>query len=283
MKEEIMEKKDTLKERCITVRLSDETCRRLAARCGECGLTIGELIEYFVCDLVGGERTNGSDERMYANRWFERCGFGMFQDETLLRHLILWGYDPGEYIDILDNIETAKNDKAYLEEHPEEANEEAAYIDEDIADWEEDLSCMREGWEPSTKPDMDEQIKIIKDWIQNTECFMEGSPSVHTVAQGSDLPHIVTSKSARRKSNTLRIQDYIDNNENMKICISAKNSKDDCMSRDIYIGMLADIPEKYRNIEVINSGWLIGAQIHELIILSSDLPKEIRSKPVTRR
>ena len=37
--------------------------------------TIGELIENFAGDLVGGTYSNGSDERDYADQWFERCWF----------------------------------------------------------------------------------------------------------------------------------------------------------------------------------------------------------------
>ena len=39
---------ETIRERKITVKLSDADCDRLARKCGEHGLTIGELIENFV-------------------------------------------------------------------------------------------------------------------------------------------------------------------------------------------------------------------------------------------
>ena len=115
---------ETIRERKITVKLSDADCDRLARKCGEHGLTIGELIENFVGDLVGGTYSNGSDERDYADQWFERCWFGMFPKQTLLNHLLCWGYEPKDYLDTLDNIETAQEEKKYLEEHPEEADEE---------------------------------------------------------------------------------------------------------------------------------------------------------------
>ena len=70
--------------------------------------TIGELIENFVGDLVGGTYSNGSDERDYADQWFERCWFGMITKPTLLNHLLCWGYDPEDYLNAMDNIETAK-------------------------------------------------------------------------------------------------------------------------------------------------------------------------------
>ena len=71
--EEQQKEIETIRERKITVKLSDADCDRLARKCGEHGLTIGELIENFVGDLVGGTYSNGSDERDYADQWFERC------------------------------------------------------------------------------------------------------------------------------------------------------------------------------------------------------------------
>lgn len=91
----------TIKERKITVKLSDKDCNRLARKCGKHGLTVGELIENFIGDLVGGTYSNGSDERDYAERWFERCWFGMFQEPTLLNHLLCFGYDPEDYLDFV--------------------------------------------------------------------------------------------------------------------------------------------------------------------------------------
>ena len=110
--EEQQKEIETIRERKITVKLSDADCDRLARKCGEHGLTIGELIENFVGDLVGGTYSNGSDERDYADRWFERCWFGMFPEPTLLNHLLNWGYEPEHYLDMLENVETIERIKA---------------------------------------------------------------------------------------------------------------------------------------------------------------------------
>lgn len=46
--EEQQKEIETIRERKITVKLSDADCDRLARKCGKHGLTIGELIENFV-------------------------------------------------------------------------------------------------------------------------------------------------------------------------------------------------------------------------------------------
>ena len=84
-----------VKERRITVKMSDSDCDRLARKCGKSGITIGELIQSFIGDLIDGTYSNGSDERDYADKWFERCWFGMFPEPTLLNHLLNNGWQRG--------------------------------------------------------------------------------------------------------------------------------------------------------------------------------------------
>ena len=100
-------------------------------------------------------------------------GLEYSQKPTLLNHLLCWGYDPEDYLNAMDNIKTAKEEKKYLEEHPEEADEEeASYLDDDIADWEEELKSMREDWKPENEPNMDEEIERIKKWVTDRNLFL---------------------------------------------------------------------------------------------------------------
>lgn len=79
----------TIRERNLGIRLSDADCRRIAEKAGKVGMTVEGLIASFIGDLVDGTYTNGSDERMYAQAWFDRCGFEMMAERTLLSWLLL--------------------------------------------------------------------------------------------------------------------------------------------------------------------------------------------------
>lgn len=79
----------TIRERNLAVKLSDADCRRIAEKAGRVGMTVEGLIASFIGDLVDGTYTNGSDERMYAQAWFDRCGFEMMAERTLLSWLII--------------------------------------------------------------------------------------------------------------------------------------------------------------------------------------------------
>ena len=207
LKKELQKEIETIRERKITVKLSDADCDRLARKCGEHGLTIGELIENFVGDLVGGTYSNGSDERDYADQWFERCWFGMFPEPTLLNHLLNLGYEPEHYLDMLENVETIKSDIEITKQNIAEPSDEwkdivyhkynddrTSYesvpcynsVDEYIASEKEDLESykadlegaleelkdMREDWKPKKEPNMDEEIELIKKWVKEREDFI---------------------------------------------------------------------------------------------------------------
>ena len=69
------------------------------------------------------------------------------------------------------------------------------------------------------------------------------------------------------------IQDYIDNNENIKVRIDQKESNKtyDPFVTAIWEGLLKDIPEEYRKLEVLSEGWLIYAKVNSLSVY---IPKD---------
>lgn len=173
--EEQQKEIETIRERKITVKLSDADCDRLARKCGEHGLTIGELIENFVGDLVGGTYSNGSDERDYADQWFERCWFGMFPEPTLLNHLLNFGYWKDivyhKYNDDRTSYECVpcyNSVDEYIASEKEDLESYKADLEEAL----EELKDMREDWKPEKEPNMDEEIELIKKWVKEREDFI---------------------------------------------------------------------------------------------------------------
>lgn len=74
--------------RKVMLHLEENDLKRLIYKAGAVGLTLDDLFTNFANDLIDGSQTNGSDEREFANDWFNRCWFGMFPDKTFLRYLI---------------------------------------------------------------------------------------------------------------------------------------------------------------------------------------------------
>lgn len=70
--EKQINERETIKERKLVLKLSDVDYDRISQLCRMHDLTVSELIENFIGDLVGGTNSNGSDERNFVSRWFER-------------------------------------------------------------------------------------------------------------------------------------------------------------------------------------------------------------------
>lgn len=71
----------------LNLNLEEDDYKSLAYLAGNHNMDVSELIENFVNDLIDGSHTNGSDERMYAEQWFERCWFTHEPQDTLLSYL----------------------------------------------------------------------------------------------------------------------------------------------------------------------------------------------------
>lgn len=150
--EEQQKEIETIKERNISIRLSNADAKRLWEKAGSVGLTASELLENFIGDLVSGTYSNGSDERDSAQQWFDRCGFGMFPEMTFLRYLV-WCSDLEFVIELLEDIHTAKEELEYADTHMDE------FAKEEIEGWKEDLI----GWEKQLNDTFLEYLEWTKD------------------------------------------------------------------------------------------------------------------------
>lgn len=110
---------ETIKPREYSLKLSDADVIRIAKTAGAYDMTVSELLENFIGDLVNGTYTNGSDERMYAQQWAERCWFSYDPDKSLVKYLCDDGreYEFSDLWDVLERIEDAEEDVRSAEEN----------------------------------------------------------------------------------------------------------------------------------------------------------------------
>lgn len=164
---------ETIREKNIVVKLSEVDCERVSELCGEHGLTVGQLVENFIGDLVSGTYTNGSDERSMARAYFERCWFGMFPKETLLNYFLYMGFDVAELLNVLDNIETAKEEIEYSKENPEEYDEEElSFLEDDLNYWNKEFHRYVDDYmKKHPDVDFDKEMEAIKKWHEEKERF----------------------------------------------------------------------------------------------------------------
>lgn len=158
----------TIKERNFTLKLSDTDVERVFQKAGGAGLTVSELLQNFIGDLVGGTYSNGSDERDFAQQWFERCWFGAFPERTFTQYLIQT--DQLDFVlSLWDDIQVAKEELTYAFEHPEEYDaEEISALQEDITDWKKELNEIFEAFKKEAKPNttdsLEQEIGHAEQW-----------------------------------------------------------------------------------------------------------------------
>ena len=107
----------------MIVELSEDTFRRFHEKIYADGTTPAEVLEGFINDLVASDQSRGSDERMYAQQYYDRCGYGYSFDNfrTFTQWMLLYYPDELQCIaDAVDDVKTFKEEITYLQEHPEE-------------------------------------------------------------------------------------------------------------------------------------------------------------------
>lgn len=116
---------ETIKPREYSLKLSDADVMRIAKIAGAYDMTVSELLENFIGDLVNGTYTNGSDERMYARNWVERCWFSYAPDKSLVKYLCddKREFEFSDLWDALERIEDAREDIRSAEENIAEPGE----------------------------------------------------------------------------------------------------------------------------------------------------------------
>ena len=115
------------KPRTFKLNISDSDVMKIFEKAYGSGLTPSELLENFIGDLVYGSHTNGSDERMYVNEWFDRCGFNYGGEYSFLKYIL--NYDLFDIIDdCLDDIEEGNKGISQLSKDVDNYDEERKYL-----------------------------------------------------------------------------------------------------------------------------------------------------------
>lgn len=110
----------TIRPRTFKLNLSDADIDSLCEAAARLKTTPAELITGFIQDYVCGTYTHGSDERMYAEQYVDRCCYGLGLPETLLSWAAGDGYCLERLIDSVDDMDTITQEIEYLREHPDE-------------------------------------------------------------------------------------------------------------------------------------------------------------------
>lgn len=176
------------KTRNVVLNLTDGQCEILTKICGENSLPVGELISSFVEDLTAEEKEN--DRAKYANEWFEKCEFSKEAEDSLLRHLLKNSYDPQDYLNDLEYLESLTEDKrSYAINNKDDEN----YIDiikeydDEIITCKNGIQVWEEGWKQKESADMKKEIRKLEEWAEEKNELLYSTDEVKNEQKNSSL------------------------------------------------------------------------------------------------
>lgn len=161
----------------VSISLSDTDVRELVHLCGAYGITVNDLFENFANDLIAGDRSNGSDERLFARQYFDRCN--MFPEKTLMRWIVEESpYELEKFIDLADErerlrselMERQQNEDDYDYEETEDIREDYEGLDERL------IGIVNEYCEynPEMGDDLYGEVRELQKWYHEQENFLNG-------------------------------------------------------------------------------------------------------------
>ena len=158
------------KQRNITLKLPDDDVDVLCKKAGKYQLTVAQLIENFIADLIEGSKTNGSDERMYAQQWFDRCWFSTLSEKTFLSYLIGFAR-----IDSVIEMWEELQDYKRQDELDEYDKEEMEVLQEELEEMFEDY---KEWYSEPADATLQEGMKKVVAWSEEREGLMNGNKNI---------------------------------------------------------------------------------------------------------
>lgn len=121
----------------LTLELPEEDLKDILFKVAADGTTLSELLEGFISDLVCGAH-HGSDECDRAIAYYDRCCYGLGEEDTFLRYLLKFG-EIEYYLDIMSNIQAYNEWLADGEDYSEELKEAKQEQDSIYKQWGKDM------------------------------------------------------------------------------------------------------------------------------------------------
>lgn len=157
----------------LTLELPKEDLKDAIYKVAADGTNLSELLEGFISDLVCGAH-HGSDECDRAISYYDRCSYGLGQEDSFLRFLLKSGY-MDEYLELLDDIKVyqgweLQDGQVYDKELAAAAEEKASYYEE----W-------TEGYKVPTQS-IEEAYQQVEEWAESYKEFMKSCEKVRDKA-----------------------------------------------------------------------------------------------------
>lgn len=167
----------TIKQRTIRLNLSDTDCEKISKYAGKVNMTVGELLERFVEDMVDGTMATGKRNVELANKWYNRS-VALFPRNTILRYLLNTEQDVDYFLTMfkeqnLYNVNQEKYNKDLSNRNISPTN--SLWFQEEYRNFIKEFSKGYKGL-----PDIHSEVELCKKWLTEYESLMGNCISVNS-------------------------------------------------------------------------------------------------------
>ena len=148
----------------VSLELHEENLKDILFKLAADDTNLTELLEGFINDLICGRGRHGSDECDRARAYYDRCSYGLWEEDTFLRYLLESG-EMGYFLSVLEDVEAYKEWVNEGEDYEEELKEAEEASDSFYSEWAERYKTS-----PQNREEVFEQVKK---WHEEYEKFMD--------------------------------------------------------------------------------------------------------------
>lgn len=176
-----MNREELFQTRRVTLQLSDEHCEEILRICGSRNLTVSQLLETFLRDLLGEEPSVfESNECALAKRWLEEYDFYHKPNNNLLTFLHEYGIDVQEFSQLGHEIDLArkalKNMMTFFWNH---TAEEVEKTKADLEAYEAEFNDYKSRFlKENPDADWEKELKEVRTWLSAGCQFLYPCPEM---------------------------------------------------------------------------------------------------------
>lgn len=155
----------------VSLELHEENLKDILFKLAADDTNLTELLEGFINDLICGRGRHGSDECDRARAYYDRCSYGLWEEDTFLHYLLESG-EMEYFLSVLEDVEAYKEWVNEGEDYEEELKEAEEARDSFYSEWAENYKTP-----PQSK---EEAFKQAERWYIEYEKFMKNCKTVES-------------------------------------------------------------------------------------------------------
>lgn len=157
----------------VPLELYEEDLKSILYKVAADGIDLSTLLSGFIGDLVASNYCrNGSDEVDRANSYYDRCWYGMYNEDTFL-HYLMGSFEIEYFLSVLEDMELYKEWIADGEDYKEELKEAEDTLNGYYEEW---AKRFKDGKVPQDK---ETAFKSVFDWRKEYETFIDSCEPVN--------------------------------------------------------------------------------------------------------